>query len=92
MKRLTTLKKNGVCKMIDYDDNKYSDNHISEFLLFYIVASHENQILNKRNQLLASKLKRMCLARYGAIAGNAIFEQIMYNVDVEDFLKDYLRR
>ena len=61
--------------MIDYDDNKYSDNHISEFLLFYIVASHENQILNKRNQLLASKLKRMCLARYGAIAGNAIFGQ-----------------
>lgn len=78
--------------MIDYDDNKYSDNHISEFLLFYIIASHENQILNKRNQLLAAKLKCMCLSKYGSIAGTAIFDQIMYNVDVEDFLKDYLRR
>lgn len=78
--------------MVEYDDNQYSDNHISEFFLFYIIASHENQILNNRNQLLASKLKHICLSRYGAIAGNAIFEQIMYNVDVEDFLKDYLRR
>lgn len=86
------VEENGDCEMVEYDDNRYSDNHISEFLLFYAIASNESLVFNKRNKLVAMRLKKILLTRYGEVAGNAIFSQILYNVDIEDFLKDYLRR